>query len=98
MSKRRNDLDIMKDILELCLDRPSGKTVIMYRANLSYRQLQGHLRICEKIGLLKKQIQGSRVVYVTTDKGIQFLEAFNKITSLMVPTPSESKRVKIAEY
>ena len=76
-------MDIVKDVLELCLDTPQLKSAIMYRANLSYRQLEAHLRVCVKNELLKKQIEGSRVVYTTTKKGMKFLEVFGMLKSLM---------------
>jgi len=51
------------------------------------------LRICVKGGLLKKQIDGSRVVYITTEKGVEFLEAYDKIMSL-VKVRAQNKMVK----
>lgn len=83
MRKRRSRLDIMIDILELCLDEPHMKTSILYRANLSHRQVEDYLRICLGIRLLKKQIEGSRVVYVTTEKGRKIVEAYDKLESLI---------------
>lgn len=86
-------MDITKDVLEVCLVTPSLKTSIMYRTNLSFRQLETYLRICVKGGLLKKQIDGSRVVYITTEKGVEFLEAYDKIMSL-VKVRAQNKMVK----
>lgn len=83
MIRRRSRLDIVKDVLEICRDTPRLKTAIMYRAGLSYRQLEIKLRFCVERELLKKQIEGSRVVYVTTEKGIQLLDNYNKLASLM---------------
>ncbi len=80
---RRDRFVIMEDVLKICLDTASMKSGIMYRANLSFAQLELYLSTCVESGLLKKQIEGSRVVYVTTEKGREFLEAFDKVTSLI---------------
>lgn len=59
------------------------KSHIMYRANLSFAQLDRYLSHCVERKLLKKQIKGSRVVYATTKKGKEFLENFDKAKSLV---------------
>jgi len=52
------------------------KSQIMYRAKLSFRQLEIFLSLCMTKELLKVKIEGSRVVYATTEKGVRFLEAY----------------------
>lgn len=59
------------------------KTDIMYRANLSFAQLNEYLSFMEYIKLLKKEIEGSRVVYVATSKGRRYLDNFKAIKSLI---------------
>ena len=59
MSKHRNDLEIVRDILAIVFDEKDvRKTHIMYRANLSYRLLEKYL----------SRIQGLNLVAVT-EKG-----------------------------
>ena len=76
-------MDILNDVLKLCLDTPQLKSAIMYKANLSYRQVEVHLTICVRRELLKKQIEGSRVVYITTKRGMKFLEIFDMLKNLL---------------
>lgn len=69
---------VLKTAVEPCM-----KTHIIYRANLSFAQLNRYLSFCLEHKLLKKQIKGSRVVYATTKKGRKFLDAFEKAKSLV---------------
>ena len=55
------------------------KTHIMYRANLSHRQLEKYLDLLINKTLLAKSEDG----YLTTDRGLEFIEKFNEIRILM---------------
>jgi predicted transcriptional regulator len=81
--ERRTQLDVIRDMLELCVDKPLVKTAIMYRANLSFRQVEEYLSFCVKRGLLRNQIEGSRVVYTTTQKGKKLLDAIYHVESIL---------------
>jgi predicted transcriptional regulator len=81
--ERRDRFDIIKDVLELCLDRPLMKTAIMYKAKLSYAQIEEFLSFCVTVGLLKNQIVGSRVVYITTQKGMKLIDMLNQVKTLL---------------
>jgi len=80
--KRRDRLYIISEILTIAKDG-SLKTQIMYRANLSFAQLNEYLSFLLKIRLLKIMKQNERTVYKTTIKGIKFLQNYEKITSLL---------------
>jgi len=81
--ERRTHLDVIEDILELCVDTPRMKTSIMYRANLSHKQIEYYLSFCVKRGLLRNQIKGSRVVYATTQKGRKLLDMLNQVKNIL---------------
>ena len=60
---------------------PINKTGIMYRANLSYSQLVKYLELLQDRDLI--QIQ--RGQWVATDKGREFLDAYNVILRFVGP-------------
>jgi predicted transcriptional regulator len=84
-SSHRGRLDIIANIL-----RSSGggvrKTSIMYKCNLSFKQLEVYLGFLLRKGLLKvfTQSEGnSNIFFETTDKGLDFLQAYSNLESLM---------------
>jgi predicted transcriptional regulator len=80
--KRRDRLSIMAEVLEIakhgCL-----KTQIMYRANLSFAQLNEYLGFLLEVGLLKNARENGKAVYRTTRKGVRFLKNYYKIMDLL---------------
>ncbi|MEM3640453.1 MAG: winged helix-turn-helix domain-containing protein [Candidatus Bathyarchaeia archaeon] len=80
--KKRDKLYIIAEILEIAKDG-ALKTQIMYEANLSFTQLNDYLRFMLKIGLLNKLAQNDKDVYVTTEKGLNFLQRYLEITELL---------------
>mgnify|MGYP000254882036 CR=1 FL=1 len=80
--KRRNRLHIIAEILTIakegCL-----KTQIMYRANLSFAQLNEYLSFLTKIELLGIQKENGRNIYRTTTKGSKYLEKYEDIANLL---------------
>lgn len=75
--KNRNKFQITQAILEVAKDGV-GKTRIMYGANLSFRLLEDYLAILVKSGLLRVK-EGERKMYMTSDKGLQFLREFESL-------------------
>jgi len=80
--KRRDRLYIISEVLTIAKDG-SLKTQIMYRANLSFAQLNEYLSFLLKIKLLKVVTENERVIYKTTTKGLKYLQNYEKITSLL---------------
>jgi predicted transcriptional regulator len=74
MSKYRDSLQIVADILSIVNDR-AGKTRIMYQANLSYRLLCRYLGEVLDAGLVKPE-EDDR--YILTAKGVEFLGRHEK--------------------
>jgi predicted transcriptional regulator len=80
--KRRDRLYIIAEILNIA---KSGclKTQIMYRANLSFAQLNEYLSFLTKIHLIIIQNENKRTVYKTSTKGNQYLEKYEDIADLL---------------
>ena len=80
--KRRDRLHIIAQILEIsksgCL-----KTQIMYRANLSFAQLNEYLSLLLKRELLRVNANDGKTVYKITDKGVSYLEKYEEMSSLL---------------
>jgi len=84
-SQKRSEIDIMASILSEA-SKGAGKTRIMYRCNLSHRQLQVYLKLLLNTKLLMSTTeQGDRKTnfYETTTKGRDFLDAYCKLKELM---------------
>ena len=77
MGNYRGRLDIIADILSVASRNPK-KTQIMYQANLSYKVLQRYL--AEIVGSSLIGYEDEKQCYKLTDKGREFLEAYQKYT------------------
>lgn len=81
-AKRRDKLYIMAEILEIAKEG-TLKTQVMYRANLSFTQLNEYLDFMLKISLLEKAEANGREVYSATVKGLDFLQRYHEINELL---------------
>jgi predicted transcriptional regulator len=81
-SKRRDKLYIIAEVLEIVKDGVL-KTQIMYRANLSFTQLNEYLRFMLKNELLEKVLVNDKEIYKATEKGLDFLGRYREITELL---------------
>ncbi|MGI0080925.1 MAG: winged helix-turn-helix domain-containing protein [Nitrososphaerales archaeon] len=70
---RRTSLDIMTDLLTILSSNPCGKTQLMYRVNLSYRQCSKYLEILENLGVVQKFLQNGVKHFSITPKGELYL-------------------------
>ncbi len=93
-SKRRDKISIIAEILEIAKDE-TLKTQIMYRANLSFAQLNDYLEFMLKIDLLKKFLNRGKVVYTATEKGTDFLQRHCELTELLKENENGKNGVKI---
>ncbi len=80
--KRRDRLYIIAEILVIAKDG-SLKTQIMYRANLSFAQLNEYLSFLLKRELLKRNTENGKTFYKTTSKGVKYLENYEEISNLL---------------
>jgi predicted transcriptional regulator len=80
--KRRDRLYIIAEILEIAREG-TLKTQVMYRANLSFTQLNDYLRFMLKISLLNKVSENGKEIYRATMKGMDFLQRYREIVELL---------------
>jgi predicted transcriptional regulator len=71
-SKRRDRLVIMAEIVGLA-KKGISKTHIMFKANLSFSQLNQYIELLSNTALLEKISVNGKVVYRATQKGLEFL-------------------------
>ncbi len=74
---RRNQFEIIAEILQIAKSG-AKKTRIMYQCNLSHRMTSQLLNLLLGTGLLRT---GNS--YHTTEKGLQFLQAYQSIETLL---------------
>jgi predicted transcriptional regulator len=80
--KRRDRLFIMAEILEIAREGVL-KTQIMYRANLSFAQLNEYLSLLMDLNLLEAVKISEKNMYKTTDKGLRYLQSYREIRELL---------------
>ena len=78
----RGKLEIMADVIYL---GTSGikKTHIMYKANLSYDQINRYLRVLLKLEFIEIAIDDGTAIYRATEKGRVFLHYYNMMRKTM---------------
>ena len=83
---RRNDLDICADILKVS-KAGAKKTHIVYRANLNFMIVKKYLsRLIDNGFLMDRSENG---VFVTTDRGSDFLEQYARLRIPLRPVGIE---------
>jgi predicted transcriptional regulator len=80
--KRRDRLYIIAEILNIAKGG-SLKTQIMYRANLSFAQLNEYLNFLTKMEFIEIKNENNRNNYVTTEKGDRYLEKYKDLANLL---------------
>ena len=78
----RTRVEILANILKVASNR-TLKTHIMYRANLSHRQLEKYLAFLEQNGLLEQVMYDGIIHYQVTEKGIEFLKDYGRLSSYL---------------
>jgi len=85
-SPHRSRIDIIADILDVA-DEGARKTHIMYRCNLSFKQLENYLGFLLDRGLLKRVPEEGESDYASsfkiTDKGQILLQAYESLKALL---------------
>jgi len=77
-TRKRSDIDIMANILDEAR-KGAKKTHLMYRANMSHKQLRVYLKLLLRLELLTLHSN----LYKTTPKGLKFLDAYGTLKALM---------------
>jgi len=91
--KRRDRLFIIAEILEITKEG-SLKTQVMYRANLSFTQLNNYLNFMLKINLLEKIMRNEKEIYRATEKGTKFLQRYREMAELL-KTENENNKENV---
>lgn len=76
--KRRGRVEILADILKAASDGARG-THIMYKANLNFAQRKKYLVEALNAGLIGTRVN-SPLVYMTTQKGHEWLKNYRKLS------------------
>ncbi len=79
---RRDRLGIMAEVANVAKE-PVLKTQIMYRANLSFAQLNTYLALMTDLKLLKESKIGRKTTYERTRKCDKLLEHYKEILILL---------------
>lgn len=80
--RRRGRFFIMAEVLTIAKEG-SPKTRIMYKANMSFAQINEYLSLLVDLNLLQAVENHKRTTYKTTDKGLQFLQSYSEIIELL---------------
>jgi len=81
MSRRRNNIEITADILEVAKNG-AKKTRIVYQANLNFKVLHEYLAELEKAGLITNSAEGGGLVR-TTERGAKYLDHYDEFKRYM---------------
>jgi predicted transcriptional regulator len=84
-NSNRGCLDITADILEASQSE-TRKTYLMYRCNMSFKQLQYYLNFLlgkELLCIVAEDVKCNRGLFKITDKGKMFLKAYKGLKALM---------------
>ena len=95
MMVNRGRLEIMAHILGLCT-KPQLKTRVMYDVNITFNQFGSYIALLQSQGLLTRNENR----YATTEKGVQFVNAFAQLQSILsgstLPSPQD-RMIKVRQ-
>ncbi|MFB0523349.1 MAG: winged helix-turn-helix domain-containing protein [Candidatus Bathyarchaeia archaeon] len=81
-SRRRDRLSIIAEILDKAREGVL-KTRIMYKANLSFAQINEYLSLIVDLDLLEVAKNPEKTIYKTTHRGLQYLQGYKEIRELL---------------
>ena len=91
-SRRRRDRSfIIAEILAVAKER-TLKTQIMYKANLSFAQLNEYLSLLLNLNLLKAVKTSEKTIYKTTHKGLRYLQSYREIRELLTKGNEKNRK------
>ena len=80
--KRRDKLIIIAEIIDIA-SKGTSKTHIMFKANLSFSQLNQYLELLIQTGLLERSRCSGKEIYRATKKGKEFMEKQCQVVSFL---------------
>ncbi len=82
MARRRNQVTIALNILDVC-STGATKSKIECQANLNSLTVNPYLEILKNNGLLEETPKGSKVIYRTTPKGLEWRKRLKQSVTLL---------------
>jgi predicted transcriptional regulator len=82
LRKKRGRFQISHEILSLC-QKPTVKTHIMHKCNLSYSNLHEYLKLLISNGLLSSFDGKNGKVYQATHRGCRFIARYEQLRKLL---------------
>ncbi len=79
----RDKMEIISNVLEAA-NGGASKTRIMYKAVLSYKQMKEYVNFLAEKGLLEYGYQQEVQIVRTTEKGLLFLDTYNRIHDILM--------------
>jgi predicted transcriptional regulator len=79
--KYRSRADIIALILQASMNGGATKTRLMYRAFLSYAQIQEYLQLLTSKGLIMQE--AGTQVFKLTEKGLRFIRSYDQISDVL---------------
>lgn len=92
-SKRRDKLIIMTEIVGIAKNGTS-KTHIMFKANLSFSQLNQYISLLLQSGLIERISHNDRQTYKATPKGLEFMKKQCEVVDMIESGLSSRNGVK----
>jgi len=80
---KRGTVEIFYDILSACR-KPVNKTRIIYHCNINFIMFQKYLEVLIASGLLEISNNETRDLFITTEKGKDFIEYYRHLMGLIV--------------
>ncbi len=92
----RDKMDIISHVLEAA-NGGASKIRIMYKALLSYKQMKEYVDFLVEKGLIEYNYQQEMHIFRTTEKGLEFLDAYNQILNIIrEDQPSQHRQSEYA--
>lgn len=85
MERKRNKLEVIRDILRVIQEKNGGAkpTRILYKSNLSHIMMKEYLSDLISRGLVRENKTKNSRTYSLTDKGINYLSEYHTIVNFM---------------
>jgi predicted transcriptional regulator len=84
MSQRRNQLEIIYDILQAVMDK--GGTIrpthLLYKSNLSHARMKEYIEQLTAKGMLASMQKDDRQLFTITEQGLRFVADYKKVREL----------------